>query len=343
MYLATRQATVTYPTYRKHKTFAKQLQTFADSVGYVMVDQFRPADIDAFYTKSKLSPRSKAKMLERLRGFFRFAVHREWIPKSPVSPDLRPPAGSTRVANKMPFTDQEKGAEVDAGCARSVSRRAGCDVAFVGYNSPATPQRGRKFLRTRLVFGVLVVVAALAAPAKTAEIIPDPSTDREFSAKLAVCNECHGVDGVRRIATIPVIWGQHENYLVKQLHDFESGDRNDEVMSWMTKTLTQEELRAAAAYFAKQTWPARSTDAASPPPPPGIAGCQACHAKDFLGARQTERIATPRLAGLSYEYLVEAMRRFAEGERKNDAAMMKMMAAIPPADREAIARYLSGL
>src|SRR2546426_2420796 len=107
VYLATRQATVTYPTYRKHKTFAKQLQTFADSVGYVMVDQFRPADIDVFYAKSKLGPRSKAKMLERLRGFFRFAVHREWIPKSPVSPDLRPPAGSARAANKMPFTDQQ--------------------------------------------------------------------------------------------------------------------------------------------------------------------------------------------------------------------------------------------
>jgi len=37
------------------------------------------------------------------------------------------------------------------------------------------------------------------------------------------------------------------------------------------------------------------------------------------------------------------MRRFAEGERKNNAIMMKMMAAIPPADREAMARYLSGL
>jgi cytochrome c553 len=54
-------------------------------------------------------------------------------------------------------------------------------------------------------------------------------------------------------------------------------------------------------------------------------------------------MATPRLAGQSYEYLVEAMRRFAEGERKNNAIMMKMMAAIPPADREAMARYLSGL
>jgi cytochrome c553 len=194
-------------------------------------------------------------------------------------------------------------------------------------------------LRTRIVFGVLVV---LAAPAN-AQVIPDPSTDREFSAKLSVCNACHGLNGLRINATIPVIWGQQENYLVKQLNDFESGARNDEVMKWMAETLTQQELRVAAAYFAKQTWPARSAGAASTPPPPGIAVCQACHETDFLGARQAEGMATPRLAGQSYGYLVEAMRRFAEGERKNNVTMMKMMAAIPPADREAMARYLSGL
>jgi len=186
-------------------------------------------------------------------------------------------------------------------------------------------------LRIQIAFGVLVV---LAAPAHAAQGVPDPSTDREFSAKLSVCNECHGANGVRRNATIPVIGGQPENYLLKQLHDFERGDRHDEVMPWMAKTLTPQELGVAAAYFAKQKWPARSAGAASTPPPPGIAVCQACHA---------EGLAMPRLAGQSYEYLVEAMRRFAEGERKNNATMMKMMAAIPPADREAMARYLSGL
>ena len=205
---------------------------------------------------------------------------------------------------------------------------------------PKAKLRGRKFLRTQIVFGVLV---ALAAPANAAQALPDPSTDREFSAKLSVCNACHGANGVRINATIPVIWGQPENYLVKQLHDFESGDRNDEVMAWMVKTLTQQELGVAAAYFAKQNWPARSAAAASTPPPPGIAVCQACHAPDFLGARQADGMATPRLAGQSYEYLVESMRRFAAGERKNNAIMTKMMAAMSPADREAIARYLSGL
>ena len=34
-------------------------------------------------------------------------MHRDWIPKSPVSPDLKPPAGATKAANKVPFTDEQ--------------------------------------------------------------------------------------------------------------------------------------------------------------------------------------------------------------------------------------------
>ena len=210
----------------------------------------------------------------------------------------------------------------------------------MGYNPPTTRKRERKFLRTQIIVGVLVV---LAAPAHAAQGIPDPSTDRELNAKLSVCTECHGANGVRKMATIPLISGQPESYLLKQLHDFERGERHDEIMPWAAKTMTQQELGVAAAYFAKQKWPARSAGAASTPPPPGIAVCQACHATDFLGAKQADGMAAPRLAGQSYEYLVESMRRFAAGERKNNAIMTKMMAAMSPADREAMARYLSGL
>ncbi len=58
---------------------------------------------------------------------------------------------------------------------------------------------------------------------------------------------------------------------------------------------------------------------------------------------QAEGVTTPRLAGQTYEYLVESMRRFAEGERTNSADMVQIMKAIPAADREAMARYLSSL
>jgi len=196
-------------------------------------------------------------------------------------------------------------------------------------------------IRFPTVFGFLVVAAALAAPAApahAAEAVPNPSAEREFGAKLIVCNTCHGDSGAPKNPTIPVIWGQQENYLVKQMHDFQSGDRNFEVMAWMASTLSQAEVGSAAAYFAKKNWPVRPAGAASASPPAVAAVCQACHQQNFVGG-----LPAPRLAGQSYEYLVEAMRRYAEGERTNNPDMMRMMEAISPAEREAMARYISGL
>jgi site-specific recombinase XerD len=85
----------------------RKLQAFADSRGYVMLDQFTAADIDVFYSTSKLGIRSKAKMLESIRRLFRFFVNREFIAKSPVSTDPKPPIGGNRMTNKMPFTDEQ--------------------------------------------------------------------------------------------------------------------------------------------------------------------------------------------------------------------------------------------
>jgi cytochrome c553 len=198
-------------------------------------------------------------------------------------------------------------------------------------------------MRTQIVLGALAALVVLAAPAKAADAVPDPGVQREFGAKLLVCNTCHGDNGVPKSATVPIIWGQDENYLLKQLQDFDKRDRDVEVMTWMAKTLSQAELAPTAAYVAKKNWPARSAAAASTPAPRGMAVCQACHNTDFRGARQAEGMATPRLAGQSYEYLVQEMRRFAEGERKNTSTMVQIMMGISPADREAMARYLSGL
>jgi cytochrome c553 len=198
-------------------------------------------------------------------------------------------------------------------------------------------------MRTQIVSGVLFALAALAAPAHAAEAGPDPATQREFNAKLLVCESCHGPNGMAKTPTIPVLTGQREDYLLKQLHDFRSGDRNTEVMKWMSETLTEGEVAYAAAYFAKKNWPARPAAAAAAAPPPSVGVCQACHQENFLGAVQAEGMAAPRLAGQRYDYLVDAMRRFAEGDRKNNVTMMQLMAATSAADREAIARYLSGL
>ncbi len=98
---------IAHATLRKYRTFTKQLLKFAESRGYVMLDQFSLADIDIFYATLALGARAKGKRLGTIRAFFRFCVNREWLAKSPVTSDLKPPLGANKVTNKLPFTDEE--------------------------------------------------------------------------------------------------------------------------------------------------------------------------------------------------------------------------------------------
>jgi cytochrome c553 len=179
------------------------------------------------------------------------------------------------------------------------------------------------------IFGAAVSFAISAIPAHAAD---------DIEAKVQVCAACHGEHGIPTDPkTIPTIWGQQQSYLVKQLHDFRSGDRDSPIMSPIAKDLAQDDLRKIAAYFAAKSWPAQPAAAASAPPG-GLAQCQPCHQPKFEGGPPA-----PRLAGLSYEYLVAAMRAFATEERTNNLDMPKFMQALPDSEREAMARYLSAL
>ena len=161
----------------------------------------------------------------------------------------------------------------------------------------------------------------------------------DIEAKAKMCDACHGQNGVPSDPkTIPIIWGQQQSYLVKQLHDYRSGDRDNPIMSPIAKSLAQEDLRKIAAYFAAKSWPAQPAPAAAASPPNGIAQCQPCHQPNFEGGPPA-----PRLAGLSYEYLVAAMRNFAADERTNNGDMPKFMQALTDSERDTMARYLSGL
>jgi hypothetical protein len=48
-------------TLRKYRTFTKQFTEYTDGRGYVMIDQFTPADADRFYAGLKLGPRTKGR------------------------------------------------------------------------------------------------------------------------------------------------------------------------------------------------------------------------------------------------------------------------------------------
>jgi len=185
------------------------------------------------------------------------------------------------------------------------------------------------------VFGGLAVLAALtfaATPGHAAE------AQTALGGKLVVCGVCHGVDGSPKLEGVPVIWGLQENYILKQLREFRRGDRASEVMKKVATTLTEEELAPAAAFFAAKHWPDQAKNVSSPSPPPTMAICEACHQPKMVGG-----VAAPRLAGQKYDYLVESMRHFADGQRKNSPEMTGIMGAVSAPDREAMARYISSL
>ncbi len=104
------------------------------------------------------------------------------------------------------------------------------------------------------IFGAGIGFAIAAVPAYAAD---------DIEAKVQMCAACHGQNGVPiDPKTIPIIWGQEQSYLVKQLHDYRSGDRDNPIMSPIAKGLAQEDLRKIAAYFAAKTWPAQQAAAA---------------------------------------------------------------------------------
>lgn len=181
----------------------------------------------------------------------------------------------------------------------------------------------------RATFGAVVAVVVGTAPTWAAD---------DIAAKVATCGACHGENGIPTDPKIiPIIWGQQQSYLMKQLHDYRSGDRDNPIMSAIAKDIPQEDLRKIAAYFAAKPWPAHAA-AASAQLPQGASQCQPCHQPKFDGG-----MPAPRLAGLSYDYIAAQMNAFADGSRTNNLDMPKFMQMLSPAQRDAIAHYLSSL
>jgi thiosulfate dehydrogenase len=71
----------------------------------------------------------------------------------------------------------------------------------------------------------------------------------------------------------------------------------------------------------------------------GAPACVTCHGPRLLG---NPALASPRIAGQSAPYVAAQLEALASGARKN-ALMLPVATALSPAEREALATYLSGL
>lgn len=68
--------------------------------------------------------------------------------------------------------------------------------------------------------------------------------------KSATCAACHGPEGISQTPQFPNIAGQYEDYLYQSLKDYKSGARNNAIMAGTVATLSDQDMKDLAAYFA---------------------------------------------------------------------------------------------
>lgn len=96
----------------------------------------------------------------------------------------------------------------------------------------------------------LVLVLALAC-AGVAQAAGKPEAGKAKAAQ--VCAACHGPEGNKPAAPEnPILAGQHQDYLVKALHDYKSGKRSNAIMKGFAASLSSQDIEDLAAWFASQ-------------------------------------------------------------------------------------------
>lgn len=181
--------------------------------------------------------------------------------------------------------------------------------------------------------------------------------DINMGAKLAQqqCEICHRTADNTALAAWPKLAGQYQNYLLKQLHDYQmgqNGPRYNPLMLQIVRQLNDYELLNITAYYAGQNRSNgysvahllargqqlyRSGDLAK-----GITACSACHAPDGGGNNNAN---FPVLAGQRSQYLVIQLQAFRSGIRHNDpkAIMRSIAERMSDTDILAVANYIAGL
>jgi cytochrome c553 len=68
-------------------------------------------------------------------------------------------------------------------------------------------------------------------------------------ARAGMCATCHGPLGISQLPNAPHLAGQPEIYLVEQLRQYRSGKRANEVMSVISKPLSDTDIEDFAAWY----------------------------------------------------------------------------------------------
>ncbi len=162
--------------------------------------------------------------------------------------------------------------------------------------------------------------------------------------KALVCTACHGDGGVSSLPGFPHLAAQPLLSIFYQLLQFRDQRRKGGGMEAIAATLSEQDMRDIAAYYA-----------ALQAPPPVAGGstdkitlgqqiaqqqyCSSCHGAQLQGQKHV-----PRLAGQSSEYFVSQLRNLRSGARADmDGTMISAARSLTDEEIEAMAVYARSL
>jgi cytochrome c553 len=182
--------------------------------------------------------------------------------------------------------------------------------------------------------------AAASGPAAAKAAPPTINYAQRFAT---VCAACHGANGRSEMAGTPVLAGQPSLYAITQLFLFREGRRNNEAMTAVAKTMTDDDMRGFSDFIGTLA-PVAAPAPATPPDPARMARgralaeqhrCVSCHGADLSGGQQV-----PRIGGQHEDYLQASLRGFKSGTRPAyTQAMVSAVSQVPVEDLDTLAYY----
>lgn len=171
-----------------------------------------------------------------------------------------------------------------------------------------------------------------------------------------VCAGCHGVDGNSLVPTNPILAGQHNAYVKKQLHNFqvkpgsEKAMRENGIMVVFASGLSDEQIADVSAFYNQQKIRpsyAKNKELAllgeslykGGDVEKGIPACSSCHGPKGVGIPDQY----PRIAGQYKEYTKSTLTSYKKGIRANNKQMMTISKRMTEKQIDAISEYLAGL
>jgi cytochrome c553 len=186
---------------------------------------------------------------------------------------------------------------------------------------------------------------AAASGSKATAKAPAPPAVSYAQRFAGLCAACHGANGRTADPVTPVLAGQPSLYAITQLFLFREGRRNNEAMTAVAKTLTDDDLRGFSDFIGTlppvpAPPPATAPDAARMAKGRALAEqhkCVFCHGANLAGGEQV-----PHIAGQHEAYLRASLRGFHSGARPGyTQAMTAAVSQIPVEDLDVLAYYVA--